>query len=83
MERSNFLKHRDQLITQSGKPQQYLGQTFQYGPDPYEILSIRLVSTPVQFESVLNQKTYRVSISHSKETDDREVLAKFLENAVD
>ena len=78
LERSNLYKHREQLCMQNPSTKKYLGQTCKLGEEPTELLSIKLLTSPVLFESKLNDRTYRVSITHHKESTCRETLRTFV-----
>jgi hypothetical protein len=78
MERSNLLKHRNQLCMDHPSTKKYLGQTCRFGEEPSEILSIKLLTSPVLFENKLNDKTYRISITHHRETQCRDTLRSFV-----
>ena len=74
------MKMREATILKHESIERYLGKLCRAHPtEPAELLSLRLLSTPVLFESEHGGRKFRVSISHQKETQCRETLRDFLQ----
>jgi len=76
MERSNLLKNREILICSIPVQSSTLVKHVDSALEPSEILSIKFITTPVLFENKINEKVYRISITHHRESNTSGVFEK-------